>query len=138
MGWLKYGLAALVSSQLAQALVQRDAQREQTKAMQDMRDEDARKTAEAETNAAVAANAQLADNKRRRRASSLGEGDTSTDSTTLGGPTSTLAGGAAASRAATAAASYYSAPAASYSGSALGAGASAAVTRGSTNRQAAY
>lgn len=105
---------------LAQASVQHDAQKEQTQALRDMRDQDARNAAEAETGAAVAANAQIADSKRRRRSSALGlGGDTAADG--LGAPSSALAGGASAASQALAA--YYGGGV-SYSGTALGAGAS--------------
>ncbi len=142
MGWL--GALILGGPLAAQAVIQRDAQKEQNAALQAARDEDARLAAEAETGAQVAANAQLADSKRRRRASALGMGDPSATTDSLGGGATALAGGAPAGR--PAAAGYYSSPSASYGGTALGAGAPASAGRvysgggggGQQRSQAAY
>jgi hypothetical protein len=68
-------------------------QMDATKASQDL---DARQAAEAETGAAVAANAKLADSKRRRRSSSLLLSDNTPG--TLGGAATALSGGAPAVR----------------------------------------
>jgi len=52
-----------------------DQQRKAVHGQRDAQEADARQAAEAETSAATAANAKLADNKRRRQASALGAGD---------------------------------------------------------------
>jgi hypothetical protein len=71
---------------------QRKAVNAQGDALRSAQADDARKTAEAETGAQVAANAKIADAKRRRRGSVLGSGDL-TDN--LGGTSpSALAAGA--------------------------------------------
>lgn len=110
MSWVAVVVGtALVGSAVVGADAQRSAAHRSADALKRAQDEDARNAAEAETNAAVAANAQLADAKRRRRSSSL-SGDVT--QTALGG------GGLPAGMVARGAAS----PAASYAGTALGAG----------------
>jgi hypothetical protein len=123
VGWFSgktFGVLAALGPIPAMMSVQHDAQKEQAAALRSMHDEDARKAAEAETGAAVAANAQIAESKRRRRSSALGLGDDSATDT-LGAPTGALAGGASAASRSLAA--YYSGGT-SYGGTALGAGAS--------------
>lgn len=118
MGWLSTFGALLVGGPLlAQAQLQKDAQKDQAKALQSMQDEAARKAAEAETNAAVAANTQIAETKRRRRSSALGMGDSST----LGGAAAPLSQAGMTPQARL---SYYGGS--NFAGTALGAGAPAA------------
>lgn len=119
------GAVAMVGTAVYGASEQRKGMREQRDALNAAQAEDARKTAEAETSAQVAANAKLADAKRRRRSSSLlASGDPSMD--TLGGAPSALAAGrvAPAARAAMGASTLVGA------GTALGAGAPATVSSG--------
>lgn len=92
-------------------------QMDATKASQEI---DARQAAEAETGAAVAANAKLADSKRRRRSSSLLLSDNTTG--TLGGAATALSGGAPAVRSGPSA---VGGGGSSYGGTALGGGAPA-------------
>lgn len=106
--------------------VQQKAQKDQADALRSARDADARMAAEAETGAAVAANAQIADAKRRRRASALGLGDDGV-ADGLGAPASALSGGASAASRSLAA--YYGGASSGSYGSALGIG-SPAVTAG--------
>lgn len=126
MSWV---IVAVGTIAVGTAAYSSDSQRKNLHQQQDAisaaQDEDARKTAEAATNSQVAANAQLADSKRRRRSSSLlASGDPSTD--TLGGaPTALAAGGVSPS-------SRVSSQ--SYSGTALGAGASATSSVGRSYR----
>ena len=96
---------------------QRKGMHQQQDAISASQAEDARKSAEAETGAQVAANAKLADAKRRRRGSALGAGDIGAE--TLGGAPTVLANGGGAG----VAAGRSAIQPVSYSGSALGAGA---------------
>lgn len=123
MGWFSgrdFGALLVGGPMLAQASAQQEAQKQQTNALRQMRDDDQRLRTEAETGAAVAANAQIADAKRRRRSSALGLGDDgSADG--LGSPVTALTGGA--SSASRSLAAYYGGMAsAGYGGTALGAG----------------
>lgn len=123
MSWVATAVVgAVVATSVYSADQQRKAIHSQQDALNAAQADDARKTAEAETGAQVAANAKLADAKRRRRSSALGLGDTSSPGAdALGGQASVLAGGGP-SQAARAAAG--AAASASYGGTALGAGSS--------------
>lgn len=107
---------ALVGSAVYGAEQQRKAAHQSADALKRAQDEDARNAAEAETNAAVAANAALAADKRRRRVSSLSGGGDQTALGALGG--ATMLGGQMVSRGAASNGS-------AYGGTALGAGAPA-------------
>lgn len=125
---MSFGITAFVVSQVYAADQQRKGLHAQADALKLAQETDARKTAEAETGAQVAANAKLADAQRRRRASALGAGDPNAPTGALGG---TPAPAAAAGQAVAARSS-------ANSGTALGAGAPATAgvsTRGgSTSR----
>jgi hypothetical protein len=101
---------------------QRKSINAQSDAVRSQQEADARKAAEAETSAAVAANSRLAETKRRRRANALELGNPMGGADALGGaaPT-TLAGGGPNAATRAAAAVVGSAPA----GTALGAGGTA-------------
>jgi len=93
-----------VGTVVATAAYSADQQRKGIHAQQDAlraaQEEDARKAAEAETSAQVAANASLAEAKRRRRTSALSLGDpTGTGDTTLGGSGASMTGGGPSSAA---------------------------------------
>jgi len=125
MSWVVAAVVgtAVVGSSVYSADRQRKAQHEAADAQKLAQEQDARETAEAETNAAVAANAKIADDRRRRLSSSLGgSADPLGDSGTATTPPTALAAGAAppAGVSAGRAASY------SASGTALGAGSSVA------------
>jgi uncharacterized protein HemX len=77
--------AVAIGSQVYSANQQRKALGKQQDAMRSAQEADARKTAEAETNAAVEANSAIADAKRRRRDNALALGDPNNAGTTLGG-----------------------------------------------------
>ena len=85
VGWLAIG--ATVATTAYSSDQQRKAVHGQMDAAKAAQAEDARKAAEAETAAQVAANARLADTKRRRRSSALGMGDPANGASTdvLGG-----------------------------------------------------
>lgn len=85
--------AVAVGSSIYSADQQRKAVHSQMDAMRAAQEADARQAAEAVTGAATTANAELADAKRRRRASALGMGDQTLGSAT--GASSVLASGAA-------------------------------------------
>lgn len=109
-----------VGSQIYAADRQRKALHQQADAAKAAREEDARKAAEAETGAAVAANAELAAKQRRRRSSSLlSSGDPAYGDTLGGSPTVLAAGAGPVSRGASGASGV------GYSATALGAGAPA-------------
>lgn len=123
MSWVATAVvAAVVGTSAYSADKQRKAVNAQGDAMRAQQDEDARKAAEAETSAQVAANAKLAESKRRRRSSALALGDPTGGAETLGGAGGTAlatGGPTAAARVA----SYYPGTSAGYSaGTALGAG----------------
>ena len=130
MSWVATAVVgAVVATSVYSADQQRKAIHSQQDALNAAQADDARKTAEAETAAQVAANAKLADSKRRRRSSALGLGDTSAPSgDALGGAGNVLAAGgpSPAARAAVGAAS-----SAAYGGTALGAGAPTSTRAGS-------
>lgn len=117
MSFVAAAITAVAATTLYSADQAQKASYRQRLAVDEAAAENARKTAEAETGAQVAANAKLADAKRRRRSSALGLGDTATGDA-LGGPATVLAAGgpAPAARAAAGAAG-------ASAGSALGAGA---------------
>jgi hypothetical protein len=121
--WVAIGTAAVGA---ASAAYNADSNRKNLHSQQDAlkaaAEEDARKTAEAETNAMVAANAQLADAKRRRRSSSLSTGG---GNESLGGGSALLAGAPAIPGSA-ARATAYGPSATGYAGTVLGQGAPAA------------
>lgn len=142
VGWV--ALAAVAGTAAYSADQQRKGIHQQADALKAAQEDDARKAAEAETNAAVAANAQLADANKRRKASALGTGDP----TLTGGLGGSNQPGAAPG-APTATTAFYGTPSTAgkaSTGTALGAGAPASVpvnTRGgggggSTTRSASY
>jgi sRNA-binding protein len=100
VGWLAIGAVA------AGTVVNADSQRKSIHAQQDAlrasQEADARDTAEAATSAQVAANAKLADSKRRRLASTLSTG---ADQTLAGAGTALGAGASGATSKSTVAAS---------------------------------
>ena len=122
MSWIAVAVTAVVGTQVYAADQQRKAIHGQQDALKAAQDEDARKAAEAETGAQVAANAKLADAKRRRRSSALGMGDPNAPGgDSLGGAAGSVlatGGPSPAARAAVGAAG-----SARYGGTALGAGA---------------
>lgn len=93
---MSFVAAAVVGITAAAAIYSSDQQRkglhQQQDALRAAEEADARNAAEAETGAAVAANAKLAEDKRRRRLSALGLGG---GADTLGGPQTVLAAGSA-------------------------------------------
>lgn len=92
---------------------------------------DAREKAEAETMAQVAANAKLADSKRRRRSSALGLGDPTASADTLGGAAGATALASGGTTPAARVASYYPGTSAAYAaGTALGAGSASSRSTG--------
>jgi hypothetical protein len=113
-------MAFVVSYVIYSADQARKTSNRQAAALEAAREDDARKTAEAETSAQVAANAKTAETNRRRRSNALALGDPSGSDATLGGGSVLSMGGPApaARNAAVGAAS---------GGSALGAGAPASV-----------
>lgn len=117
MSWVAVVVGvAVVGSAIYGSEQQRKAAHQSADALKKAEDEDARNAAEAETNAAVAANAALAADKRRRRVSSLSGSGDQTALGAIGG--ATMLGGQAVSRGAASNSS-------AYSGTALGAGAPA-------------
>lgn len=126
MSWVIAAVATIAVGTTAYSADQnRKGLHAQQKTLRLAEEEDARKAAEAETNAQVAANAQLADSKRRRRSSSLlASGDPTAD--TLGGTTTALSAGGLSPAARVA-------PSA-VSGTALGAGAPASTSIGRSYR----
>jgi hypothetical protein len=119
MSFVGVAVAAFVGTNIYSADQARKTSNRQASALEAAREEDARKTAEAETSAQVAANARTTDTNRRRRNSALSLGDTTQTGETLGGGTVLSAGGPAPAARAPALAG--AAPA----GTALGAGSSA-------------
>jgi hypothetical protein len=115
MSWVA---TAVVATTLYSGYQQRKAASQQSNAIGAQQADDARKTAEAETAAQVAANARAADTKRRRRANTLGLGAPDSGGEVLG------AGGMPTAQRV---ASYYPGTMASATGTgtALGAGAAA-------------
>jgi len=92
---------------------------------------DAREKAEAETMAQVAANAKLADSKRRRRSSALELGDPTASADTLGGAAGVTALASGGPTPAARMASYYPGTSAAYAaGTALGAGSASSRSTG--------
>lgn len=92
---------------------------------------DAREKAEAETMAQVAANAKLADSKRRRRSSALELGDPTASADTLGGAAGATALASGGPTPAARVASYYPGTSAAYAaGTALGAGSASSRSTG--------
>lgn len=92
---------------------------------------DAREKAEAETMAQVAANAKLADSKRRRRSSALALGDPTASADTLGGAAGATALASGGPTPAARVASYYPGTSAAYAaGTALGAGSASSRSTG--------
>lgn len=76
MSWAYTAVAAITAASAAYSSdQQRKAVHGQRDALLASQEADARQAAEAETSAATAANAKLADTKRRRQASALGAGD---------------------------------------------------------------
>jgi hypothetical protein len=73
--WTAIGVGTAAASSAYSTDQQRKAVHGQRDALLASQEADARQAAEAETSAATAANAKLADNKRRRQASALGAGD---------------------------------------------------------------
>lgn len=122
MSFVAIAIGTVAATTLYSADRSRRAANQQADAVRAQQEDDARKTAEAETSAQVAANARLADSKRRRRASALELGGVAdTLGGTAGGTVLAAGGPTPASRAATA----VPGTAAAYSGgTALGAGAS--------------
>lgn len=123
MSWV---VTAVVGTVVATTAYSADQNRKAIHAQQDAinaaQAEDARKAAEAETNAQVAANARLADSKRRRTASALALGNPNGAVDTLGGGSTALSAGVSP---AARAAYYASGSAGAPAGTALGAGAGA-------------
>jgi len=131
MSWVATAVVgAVVATSVYSADKQRKAVNAQGDAMRAQQDEDARKAAEAETSAQVAANAKLAESKRRRRSSALALGDPTGGAETLGGAGGTAlatGGPTAAARVA----SYYPGTSAAYAaGTALGAGSASSRSTG--------
>lgn len=92
---------------------------------------DAREKAEAETMAQVAANAKLAESKRRRRSSALALGDPTASADTLGGAAGATALASGGPTPAARVASYYPGTSAAYAaGTALGAGSASSRSTG--------
>jgi len=121
--WAMIGAGTAVAASAYSADQQRKAIHGQQDAMRAQQDEDARKAAEAETSAQVAANAKLAESKRRRRSSALALGDPSGTGDALGGVAGGTALASGGPAAAARVASYYPGTSAGYSaGTALGAG----------------
>lgn len=118
MSWVAVAIAVVGAGTAAYSSDQsRKGLHAQQSALKDAQEADARQAAEAETSAQVAANAKLADTKRRRRSSSLlASGDTG-GAETLGGAPSVLANGGPSARA-----SFASSTASPYGGSVLGSG----------------
>lgn len=117
-----WAMIAATTASVYSSSQQRKAIHGQQDAIRAQQEEDARKAAEAETSAQVAANANLAETKRRRRSSALALGDPTATADTLGGAgASALAAGGPTPAARVA--SYYPGSSAAYSaGTALGAG----------------
>jgi Flp pilus assembly protein TadB len=137
MSFVAVAIGTLAATTIYGADRQRRATNRQTDAIKAQQEDDARKAAEAETSAQVAANARLADTKRRRRASALELGNPAGTADTLGGTAgssvlSSAGPSAAAGRSATTAAG---ASAAYSGGTALGAGAALSRSTGGGGRR---
>ena len=123
MSWAYVAVAAVsVASSAYSSDQQRKAGHKQQAAIDAAKDEDARKAAEAETAAQVAANSKLADTKRRRRASALELGDPTATAGALGGGGTNALSAGGPTPAARASHSYAGAAAAYPAGTVLGAG----------------
>ena len=132
MSWVATAVvAAVVGTSAYSADKQRKAVNAQGDAMRAQQDEDARKAAEAETSAQVAANAKLAESKRRRRSSALALGDPTASADTLGGAAGATALASGGPTPAARVASYYPGTSAAYAaGTALGAGSASSRSTG--------
>lgn len=132
MSWVAVAVAVIGAGTAAySADANRKGLHAQQKSLRLAQEADEREAAEAETGAAVAANAKLADSKRRRRSSSLlASGDTG-GADTLGGSPSVLANGGPTARA-----TFASAGATPYGGSVLGSGSGSRSTRPTTPSRA--
>lgn len=129
--WAMIVAGAAVAASAYSADQQRKAIHGQQDAMRAQQEEDARKAAEAETSAQVAANAKLAESKRRRRSSALALGDPTASADTLGGAAGATALASGGPAAAARVASYYPGTSAAYAaGTALGAGSASSRSTG--------
>lgn len=129
--WAMIGAGTAVAASAYSADKQRKAVNAQGDAMRAQQDEDARKAAEAETSAQVAANAKLAESKRRRRSSALALGDPTGGADTLGGAAGATALASGGPTPAARVASYYPGTSAAYAaGTALGAGSASSRSTG--------
>ena len=120
MSFLAAAITAVAATTLYGIDQAQKGQYRQRLALDEAAAEDARKTAEAETGAQVAANAKIADTKRRRRGSALSLGDPNGIGTALGGQAGPVL--APASPAAAARPAYAGASTALGSGAAAGGG----------------
>ena len=132
MSWVATAVVgAVVATSVYSADQQRKAIHGQQDAMRAQHEEDARKAAEAETSAQVAANAKLAESKRRRRSSALALGDPTASADTLGGAAGATALASGGPTPAARVASYYPGTSAAYAaGTALGAGSASSRSTG--------